>query len=217
MAHSKNGTLRREILDQARALLLSGGYPELSMRKIAGAIGCTPTSIYLYFESKDALLHALVDEGMELLRTRLEEAAEGSGPARQRLGQLCRAYADFSLANPEYYEVMFSLRAPRIDRYPAENYRRARRNLEVFSEVLAAADRSGEAEIPDPFLAASVIWSALHGALALCHAGRIDRALDRTHFLELATRHAHLALDAFAPDDGDRGAGLDIPSEESSR
>lgn len=215
MAHSKNVDLRRDILDQARSLLLSGGYPELSMRKIAGAIGCTPTSIYLYFQSKDALLHALVDEGMELLLARLQEAADSPGTARQRLGALCRAYTEFALANPEYYEVMFALRIPRIDRYPAENYRRARRNLEVFASVLADADRDGEARIPEPFLAASVIWSALHGALGLCLADRVDRSLDRAGFLSLATRHAHLSLDAFDSDPGDVDTNPDNSPEES--
>ena len=32
------------------------GYPALSTRKIGSAVGCTATSIYLYFKSKDALL-----------------------------------------------------------------------------------------------------------------------------------------------------------------
>ena len=71
----ENGDLRRRILDTARHQLVQDGYQDLSMRKIASAIGYSATSIYLYFDSKDALLHALIHEGMMGLRDQLEEAA----------------------------------------------------------------------------------------------------------------------------------------------
>ena len=60
--------LRRSLMDEARRMLLSDGYTSLSMRKLAKSVGCTATSIYLYFSNKDALIHALIDEGMEGLR-----------------------------------------------------------------------------------------------------------------------------------------------------
>ena len=70
--------LRRLILDHARRLLVSDGYDALSMRKIAASAGCSATSIYLHFESKDALTHALISEGMGRLHARLTAALVGS-------------------------------------------------------------------------------------------------------------------------------------------
>lgn len=187
---SRPDDLRRAILDQARALLLESGYTSLTMRRIAGAIGCTPTSIYLYFRDKDALLHALIDEGMELLQEALEETARATPDAVERVEALCRRYLEFGLENPEFYEVMFTLRPRAMERYPAEKYRRGRRNLEVFAESLAEAHAQGRLEAADPMLAASVVWAGLHGAIALLLAHRIDQSLDRTALVEAAVHHA---------------------------
>ncbi|MDX1502000.1 MAG: helix-turn-helix domain-containing protein, partial [Thermoanaerobaculia bacterium] len=54
-ARSNGSDLRRTILDRTRHLLVEEGYNNLSMRKIARAVGCSATSIYLHFENKDAL------------------------------------------------------------------------------------------------------------------------------------------------------------------
>lgn len=72
---SEEAELRRHILDTARHLLVQEGYKALSMRTIADAIGYSATSIYLHFDGKDALLHALIHEGMMALRDRLRDAA----------------------------------------------------------------------------------------------------------------------------------------------
>ena len=197
--------LRRAILDQARSLLLESGHTGLTMRRIAGAIGCTPTAIYLYFRDKDALLHALIDEGLERLHGALQETARETPDPVERVEALCRRYVAFGLENPEYYEVMFTLRPRRMERYPAEKYRRGRRSLEVFAESLAEAHARGRMEAPDPLLAASVVWSGLHGAVELLSARRLDQSIDRSAFVEAAVHHACRGVTA--PADADPQPG----------
>ena len=148
--------LRRDILDRARHLLVTDGYADLSMRKIAGAVGCSATSIYLHFENKDALVHALIDDGFERLNARLHAAADAHADGAARLDALARAYLAFGLENPEYYEVMFQLHPERMARYPAESYRRARRNLELLGAALADGAASGAFTAPEPEVAAHV-------------------------------------------------------------
>jgi hypothetical protein len=41
--------LRAQILDAAREIFIADGYDDLSMRKVASKIGCSPTAIYLHF------------------------------------------------------------------------------------------------------------------------------------------------------------------------
>lgn len=185
MPRPTNPKLRRAILDVARRVLIEQGYPALAMRPIAREVGCTATSIYLHFDSKDALIHALIDEGMELLGRELRAALAAGATPRDRLQRLARAYLSFGLENPEYYEIMFMLHPSRMERYPAENYRRARRNLDFFHQELAAAlgpaaaDRDLRAE-------ATLLWTSLHGTVSLLIAGRIDAAIDRDKLVELA-------------------------------
>ncbi len=187
---SNGSDLRRTILDRTRRLLVEVGYNNVSMRKIARAVGCSATSIYLHFENKDALIHALIDEGMARLNEALQDGAAAHADPAERLEVLSRGYVHFGLDNPEYYEVMFMLHPERMARYPAEKYRRARRNLELFAEALSDGAEVEQFDVEDPAVAASVLWAALHGAVALLLARRVDVRFERDAFAEAIVRHA---------------------------
>jgi len=178
----KNGDLRRLILDTTRHLLVQEGYQNLSMRKIARAIDYSATSIYLYFDSKDALLHTLIDEGMTQLYESLS-AAQQSDPV-ERLEALCERFITFGLDNPEYYEIMFLLHPEHMERYPAEKYRRARRNLDVIAATLSDGVEAGCFQTDDPRVSASAVWASLHGAVSLLLAERVDIRIDRDAFIQ---------------------------------
>ncbi|MEM1055922.1 MAG: TetR/AcrR family transcriptional regulator [Bacteroidota bacterium] len=182
--------LRQAILDATRHLLVADGYPNLSMRKIAGAVGCSATSIYLHFAGKDALVHALIGEGMEALYRALQ-TADPAGDPIQRLDALSRAYVDFGLSNPELYEVMFQLHPARMERFPVDEYRRARRNLDLFESVLASGAEVGVLDAtPTPEVAAHALWTALHGLVSLRLAERVDVRLAADAFTDAAVGRA---------------------------
>ena len=56
---------RQIVLDAARQIVLEEGFDALSMRKIADAIEYAPGTIYLYFESRDAIAFELCRGGFE--------------------------------------------------------------------------------------------------------------------------------------------------------
>jgi len=168
--------LRRHILDTARRLLTSDGYAALSMRRIAREIGYSATSIYLHYDNKDQLVHALIDEGVEVLYTRLSAVPVAAGP-EERLAALGRAYIEFGLELPEYYEIMYWLHTEYIERYPAEKYRKARQNLNFFAEALREGVAGGRFEDVEPLLGATAIWCQMHGVVSLINSQRVDRKL----------------------------------------
>ena len=183
--------LQRLILDTARQLLTADGYAELSMRKIANKIGYSVTSIYLHFSNKDDLVHALIDEGVDLLAELLQEADRvGTNPAA-RLEQLCTAYIRFGLERPEYYEIMYVLHPEYIKRYPAEKYRKARRNLAMFSSAIEDGVEERIFWTEDPMLSANVIWSQLHGVVTLLISERVDKRISDAQLIS-ATLHSIL-------------------------
>jgi AcrR family transcriptional regulator len=198
-ARPNGSALRRTILDRTRTLLVEEGYHHLSMRKIARAVGCSATSIYLHFESKDALIHALIEEGMARLYERLAEAAAAHADPAARLDALARAYVRFGLENPEYYQVMFQLHPDRMARYPAEDYRRARRNLELLARALADGARAGVFRVEHADVEAHVLWAALHGLVSLLLAERVDVRVADEAFVDAAIRHALNGLRVVAP------------------
>ena len=185
---AKNG-LQRLIFDTARQLLTTTGYAQLSMRNIAETIGYSATSIYLYFENKDELVHALIDEGVDLLHERLVEANDSCAAPQDRLLAMCKAYVTFGFERPEYYEIMYVLHPEYIKRYPAEKYRKARRNLELIGAAIEEGRDDGPSADIDSFLAANLVWTQLHGVVTLLASERVDKRIDPDQLIEGAYQH----------------------------
>ncbi|MDA0683930.1 MAG: TetR/AcrR family transcriptional regulator [Bacteroidetes bacterium] len=181
--------LKRLILDTARQLLTTTGYAQLSMRNIANKIGYSATSIYLYFESKDDLVHELIDEGVDLLHARLTEADSTATSPDGRLLAMCREYVSFGMERPEYYEIMYVLHPEYIKRYPAEKYRKARRILEVIASAIEDGIDSGVFEESDSMLAANIAWTQLHGVVTLLTSERVDKRIDPNILIDSACSH----------------------------
>ncbi|MDP9356610.1 MAG: TetR/AcrR family transcriptional regulator, partial [Chloroflexota bacterium] len=59
--------LRRAILDEAILLLVEEGLQGLSLRRIAGAVGCSTTVLYTLFGGKSGIVEALWLEGFARL------------------------------------------------------------------------------------------------------------------------------------------------------
>lgn len=184
--------LQRAILKKARHLLVTEGYNSLSIRKIAREAGCSPTSIYLHFENKDALIHALIDEGIERLHEELEATiASSQGSPVRRLTAMSRTYVEFGLASPEYYQIMFQLHPERMARYPAESYRRARRNLERYADVFEEGQKTGVfRDELTPIVSATALWTALHGLVSLFLSERVDVKIADESFIDAAIAQA---------------------------
>ncbi len=70
MEETNDISLKKRIIDAARQVLLSEGYRNFSLRKIARQVDASATSIYLHFENKDDLVHTLMEEAIERLNTR---------------------------------------------------------------------------------------------------------------------------------------------------
>jgi AcrR family transcriptional regulator len=82
---------RKEIVDAARELAGGQGWPAVTVRAIAGRIGCSAPAIYQYFHNKDAILAALAADGQAALGQALEAAiADVHGPVK-RMRALVRA------------------------------------------------------------------------------------------------------------------------------
>lgn len=98
--------LRTRILDAARRIVMREGFGALSMRKIADAIEYSPATLYLHFESRDAIARALCAEGYAQLLASFEPLT-AIADAAERLKAIGRAYVAFGVAHPETYRLIF--------------------------------------------------------------------------------------------------------------
>jgi AcrR family transcriptional regulator len=182
--------LRTAILDAARHLLVVAGYREVSMRDVAKRVGCSVSSIYLYFANKDALIHALIDEGFAKWYDAQVVAEEGATTPRERLERTCRAYIQFGVENPEYYEIMYMFHPGRMGRYPKELFRRARRSMDRLGALLAEyAPSLGDPAGDEAHVAAAAVWATLHGVTSTLLTGRLDRKIDRAKYVDAAVEY----------------------------
>jgi len=166
--------VRKAILGAARALFVSEGYRNVSMRRIAERIEYSPGAIYGYFASKDEIFLALADEGFRLLQAFGMRAYQETSDPFERLRRMLWALYQFSKEHPEYFELMFIERSvPSV----TEDFQR----FGFFQETTAAAqadihaciERSQFSRHLDPAAALHVLWAAIHGASAVALAQRL--------------------------------------------
>ena len=67
---------RERILSVAAERFLAAGYVETSLRDLAGDAGMKAGSLYYHFDSKDQLLIAVLERGMEIMVDAFDRAAE---------------------------------------------------------------------------------------------------------------------------------------------
>jgi len=103
-----------QILDTAREQLAEQGAGGLSLRAVAREVGMASSAIYRYFESRDALLTALIIDAYNSLGEAVE-SAEAVPPRDDLLGRW-RAVAcgvrSWALENPHLYALVYGSPVP---------------------------------------------------------------------------------------------------------
>lgn len=130
---------RRELLDVALRVFSERGYHETRISDLIAAAGVARGTFYLYFESKNAIFHELLDELLVRVRASVVgvEMGEGAPPLRDQLiVTLERVLTTFS-ESPAL--TAFVLRVavgldPEIDRKLAELYARLHQFLVMSLE-----------------------------------------------------------------------------------
>ena len=104
----------REIKAAALEQLAEGGPTGLSLRGVARAVGMTVQSLYHYFDSRDALLTALVVDGHRALTAAVQETVEASRgrPHAERLFAASNAYRRWALANRAAFLLLYGTPVP---------------------------------------------------------------------------------------------------------
>ncbi len=97
-----------ELLDAAAALFAQRGYAATSMRDIAMAVKMLPGSVYYHFASKEELLVAVYEAGVNEL-TAVVRGAETEADPWQRLESACRAHLESVLRRSDYAQVLISV------------------------------------------------------------------------------------------------------------
>jgi AcrR family transcriptional regulator len=164
-AERRRHRVREAILDAAETLFADEGEAGLSMRRIAERTDYSPAALYQYFDSKEALVHAIREQFFERLLTRLRDVRASISEGPTLCTRSLRAYIDTGLEQPGHYRLAFAARDP--DTREIEEDSNARHAAEELRGMIADSVRDGWFRDLDLALAASAVWATSHGLTML--------------------------------------------------
>src|SRR5690349_20231477 len=159
--------VRLAILDAAAELFREHGYERFSLRQVAERIGYSPTTIYLYFTDKDDLLFTVADAGFTRFGEQLVAAAASTVDPIGRLTAMGRAYIDFGIGNPAYYQLMFMQRGDFLMANKAGECEPRIDSSGVLQQAVRDAIDAGAVRSGDAASYADALWALVHGTVAL--------------------------------------------------
>jgi len=168
--------IREKILDTALHIIIEEGFNNLSLRKIASRLNVTATTIYNYYTNKDEINLMIRIRGFEKLHDLLIARSAALKKIEYRLKAMIRAYIEFVLTYPSYYDIMFNLHTPKyldyagteIEPLAFREKQNALKCLTLFIDpVTSYIPIKGKKK--EHFILYQVIkfWSDLHGLITL--------------------------------------------------
>ena len=194
--------IRQSILSAARQIAAEEGWQAVTTRKVAEQIEYSQSTIYEYFENKEAILLAVLRSGYEQLVVLVQAAFASTDDPEARLLAMSEAYWDFAFRSPELYQVMHGLAGISFGRYghpdtPVE----VRQSFGLAREAIqrwAEAEGVERADITDLVEARRGL---MHGLITLAMASRIAGEPERAkHILQETMRDLLFAWSHRLPD-----------------
>ncbi len=153
--------LRQKILNAATELFLQNGFESVSMRKIAEKIDYAASTIYLYFEDKNAICSAIASDSLAVLIQGLEEREQRGLPALETARIGMRFYLEFGLAHPNQYRLVFATPTPAGN--DAAVNAQSLQALQYLSRCLARCRAEGLFIAGDDMADSLAVWGQMHG------------------------------------------------------
>jgi len=157
------------ILLKASELLRRFGCRKIAMADIAHALGMSPANIYKFFPSKRALIAAVAERSVPLLRQRLVGVAGSRKSAFHRIEDLVRTVAEFFHNLQEQKDFLAIELASDLLEFEALGRKEKTQFLSHFhdflraelTELIRAGVASGEMHVADPAEAAAALFDCL--------------------------------------------------------
>lgn len=135
-----------QILDAATKLFSEHGVHAASMSQIAKEADLSKATIYHYFESKEALVEALVAQVFETEQPEFQQLITGDSPAAERISSYAAQLANLLGSNPLMYSIIAELylqasRLPSVQ-HIIQNY--FERYVEGFEQIVQQGIERGE-------------------------------------------------------------------------
>ncbi|WP_020561796.1 TetR/AcrR family transcriptional regulator [Methylosarcina fibrata] len=162
--------IKEMVLNAAESIVIEGGGPALTMRKIAMDIGYTVGSIYMVFDNMSDLILHINARTLDGIAAELEKAPESEAGAW--LDQVAKLYLRYATVNFNRWSLIFEHRLPKNAPVPDWYQAKVERVFRKF-EVQFARLVPGRSETENK-QAARALWGGIHGISMLSLSGKLD-------------------------------------------
>lgn len=162
---------RERVLDVASELFIQEGAANISLRKIASALGVTPMALYRHVENKEDLLAQVLRRGFEEFHVYLSRDAPGLRGA-ERLRVVATGFFAFALERASYFDLMFLGRPlPDAPNQPASVREVAVPTFKLLRDCVEEGMEDGDFQGEDPHRTAVTLLAQATGMVALHRTG----------------------------------------------
>jgi AcrR family transcriptional regulator len=166
---------REAIMHAALELFVERGFFGTAVPEIADRAGVGAGTIYRYFESKEALVNALYRQEKQRFAERVLDEFPSTKIERELFRTKWMRKAKFAVENQAPFIFMeLHHHASYLD---AESHALEARMLELFTNVVTAAQARGELKAGPPRLLMSIVMGAFVGVIRSCV--EVDQPLDQ--------------------------------------
>jgi len=183
---------KTRIRNAALALFRKHGPKGFGVRAVAREVGVTPTALYRYYPSRDALLGEIADYGFDLIGEYVDQDFESDDP-EVRIGDIFDRYLMFAHDEPRIYDLMLRIDHPAKRVFPQDYVAGKSRTANVLIREIARCLEQVRWS-PTPVVETVLtLWAHGHGLATLFEAGRISG--DHAAFRAMARRSLMRLLD----------------------
>jgi AcrR family transcriptional regulator len=177
---------REQLCAAASRLFAERGTDGVTMRALAEVMGISPMKPYHYFRDKEEILAAAMTRAFNRFLAALDQADRSEYTAPERATARRHAYVQFALAEPDNYRIMFELPHPDPAKYPALQVAMDRARVAMHSSLDELVELGLVAG--DPKTLGYVFWCAIHGAVSVYIAGKLDSVEQLYEIVDIAMK-----------------------------
>jgi AcrR family transcriptional regulator len=189
--------LRREaFVDAAQRLMQVSGYEQMSIQDVLDEVGSSRGAFYHYFDSKSALLEAVVERMVDVVTETLEPVvADPDLTAVEKLQRVFTGISDWKMDRRELLEAFMASWLSDENALVRERFRRhtAVRLTPVLARILRQGSAEGTLSVGSPDHAAVVLVSLVLGANELASQLLVARRAGSVTFEDVECTFAALA------------------------
>lgn len=174
MTKPPNPELVNAIKGAVVELILEKGEKAVKIRSVAEMVGVTATTIYYYFDNKDALMRKVSIMLFDDFNSYVDSKLEGDTPP-ERLESLGKVIFQYAVENPNIFELLFSRKhlKPRGIKPDEEAIKTYYYTYYFAVRTIEEGVEQGYFECDDPHIVASATISYIYGLFELYISRRI--------------------------------------------